>query len=108
MDDWIDKIREERAQGINRALLPSAHNAVNARYPGITWEYCFKCGEPTGRAGAGEDSLYDEQGQGPYCESCCDAKAENDVEQAREYRRTNPIEAERRARLADWFRRNEP
>lgn len=34
-------------------------------------EYCFKCGEPTGRAGRGEDSLYDDDDDsGPYCETC--------------------------------------
>lgn len=35
-------------------------------------EYCFKCGEPTGRAGAGDDSIYDDAGNGPYCEDCYD------------------------------------
>jgi len=32
-------------------------------------EYCFVCGEPTGRAGRADDSLYIGD-QGPYCEEC--------------------------------------
>lgn len=35
------------------------------------YEYCFKCGDPTGRAGRGEDSIYDDaDDSGPYCETC--------------------------------------
>ena len=37
-------------------------------------ELCFLCQEPTGRAGAGDDSIYSAAGSGPYCE-CCWAKA---------------------------------
>ncbi len=33
-------------------------------------EYCCECEQPTGRAGEGEDSLYDDKGEGPYCEGC--------------------------------------
>ena len=34
-------------------------------------EYCFLCGESTGRAGAGEDSIYcDECEKGPFCLEC--------------------------------------
>lgn len=36
----------------------------------IRYETCFICGEKTGRAGRYDDSIYDEQGRGPYCESC--------------------------------------
>ena len=36
-----------------------------------TLEYCLACGEPTGRAGRGEDSIYcDDCGSGPFCEEC--------------------------------------
>ncbi len=40
-------------------------------------EYCFKCGEPTGHAGKGEDSLYCDSlscddGTGPFCNECWD------------------------------------
>ena len=35
------------------------------------YEYCFLCGNPTGRAGRGDDSIYDDAGDsGPYCEEC--------------------------------------
>lgn len=37
------------------------------------YERCFLCDEPTGRAGRADDSLYDEDGLGPYCEGCWDA-----------------------------------
>ena len=33
-------------------------------------EYCDVCEEPTGRAGAGEDSLFLPNGDGPFCEEC--------------------------------------
>lgn len=35
-----------------------------------TLEYCFVCSAPTGRAGRGDDSIYDENGEGPYCLDC--------------------------------------
>lgn len=34
-------------------------------------EYCDECGEPTGKAGIGEDSLYT-NAAGPFCEECWD------------------------------------
>ena len=40
----------------------------------LPFEYCCKCGEPTGRAGRGDDSIYiDVGGQevGPLCVDCC-------------------------------------
>jgi hypothetical protein len=33
-------------------------------------ECCYLCGNETGRAGRDEDSLYDDEGDGPYCEEC--------------------------------------
>ena len=33
-------------------------------------EYCCECDEPTGKAGKGEDSLYTEDGEGPFCSEC--------------------------------------
>ena len=35
-------------------------------------ESCFNCYEDTGKAGKGENSFYDEQGHGPYCDVCRD------------------------------------
>ena len=35
----------------------------------MTLELCCECGQPTGRAGRGEDSLYASD-FGPYCEDC--------------------------------------
>ena len=34
-------------------------------------EYCCVCGNPTGKAGKGDDSLYIDD-DGPYCEECWD------------------------------------
>jgi len=68
--DWIDEERKRRQRGINRPLLQSQHAEVNARYPGCTLEYCCECGEATGRAGRGEDSLFTDDGEGPYCAEC--------------------------------------
>ena len=70
MKDWIDQIKRERDLGIKRPLYQSQYVAVNARYPGCTLEYCCDCGRPTGRAGRGDDSLYADDGSGPYCEFC--------------------------------------
>lgn len=70
MSDWIDKVYQERVRGRRRALSQWAHRAVNARYPGCTLEYCCACGKPTGRAGRGEDSLYTDDGEGPFCVEC--------------------------------------
>jgi hypothetical protein len=70
MMDWIDREKIARDAGRTRALSQAQHAAVNARYPGTTIERCFKCDEPTGRAGIGEDSLYDDSGAGPFCEAC--------------------------------------
>ncbi len=33
-------------------------------------EFCFLCQEPTGRAGRYDDSLYDDDDNGPYCSEC--------------------------------------
>ncbi len=35
-------------------------------------EYCCECDEPTGRAGKGEDSLYTDDDNGPFCYECYD------------------------------------
>ena len=67
--DWIDEEKERRDQGVNRPLTQSDHATVNARYPGCTLEYCCECGQPTGGAGRGEDSLYIGD-DGPYCSAC--------------------------------------
>lgn len=70
MTDWIDEEKQRRDRGINRGLDQSQHAAVNARYPGTTLEYCWICEEPTGRAGRFDDSIFDDEGEGPYCEGC--------------------------------------
>jgi len=41
---------------------------VSDRIIGI--ETCFICNEPTGRAGKGDDSIYAENGDGPFCLAC--------------------------------------
>ena len=54
----------------HRPLSQDVHRTINARhYPG-TRELCCHCGEPTGRAGRGDDSLYTDEGEGPFCPSC--------------------------------------
>jgi len=71
--DWIDEEHERRQQDIKRPLSQDQHAEVNDRYPGCTLEYCSLCEDPTGRAGRGDDSLYDEDG-GPYCLECWEDK----------------------------------
>ena len=54
--------------GVRHAMLQSEHEVWNARnYPG-TRQLCSACDEPTGRCE--DDSLYAEDGSGPYCEEC--------------------------------------
>ncbi len=78
--DWIDREAQARSEGHKRALSQEDHASVNARYPGCTLEYCCECGEPTERAGRGEDSLYTDDDEGPFCSDCwhkLDAAQEN-------------------------------
>jgi len=75
--DWIEQIKQDRDTGINKPLLQSDHWEVNRRFPGTTLEYCCECGQPTGNAGRGEDSIYAETmiGEdeiGPLCSECYD------------------------------------
>lgn len=35
-------------------------------------EYCYKCGEPTGKGGKSDGSLYNNEGDGPFCPECWD------------------------------------
>ncbi len=37
-------------------------------------ERCCHCDEPTGRAGKGDDSLYDALGNGPLCQNCAEKR----------------------------------
>jgi hypothetical protein len=68
--DWIDEEKARRDKGIKRPLDQSQHAEVNSRYPGCTLEYCCECEQPTGRAGRGDDSLFDDYDHGPFCEEC--------------------------------------
>ena len=43
----------------------------------MSYEYCCKCDEPTGRAGRADDSLYFDL-DGPYCRECYEEKMEDD------------------------------
>ena len=62
-----------------KVLSQSAHERINAQhYPG-TRELCCECDEPTGKAGAGEDSLFTDDGNGPYCEECWDKLNDEEV-----------------------------
>lgn len=38
----------------------------------IQLELCCRCGDPTGRAGRADDSLYTDDDLGPYCWDCWD------------------------------------
>lgn len=54
-------------------------------------EKCFVCDDETGRAGKGEDSLYDENDLGPYCPRCwghVPGKVEDLQEELRKARET--------------------
>lgn len=41
-------------------------------------EYCAQCEEPTGHAGAGDGSLYTDEGEGPYCDRCYHERVPDD------------------------------
>jgi hypothetical protein len=38
----------------------------------MSYERCTKCDELTGKAGPLDDSLFDDDGNGPFCERCWD------------------------------------
>jgi len=72
MTSKIDQRNKEirKQMGISGALTQDAHTRINAKYPGLTREHCFMCECETGRAGKAEDSMYDINDAGPYCEEC--------------------------------------
>ncbi len=72
MTSWIDDRNHERRLrlGIAGPLSQDHHATINRRYPGLTREHCWLCAEETGRAGRGEDSIYDRDNGGPYCLEC--------------------------------------
>lgn len=72
MTSTTDEYNHERRRrmGIAGALDQETHAAINRRYPGLTREHCFICENETGRAGRAEDSIYDDDDNGPYCEEC--------------------------------------
>jgi hypothetical protein len=49
----------------------------------VSFELCFVCGAETGRAGAGDDSIYvGENVIGPWCEDCYDSVRREIMEEA--------------------------
>jgi hypothetical protein len=63
MNTWPD--------GRRRAMTQDDHEKWNAhKYPG-TRQLCCRCDEPTGRCE--DDSLFDDNEEGPLCEDCWSA-----------------------------------
>lgn len=52
-------------------MMTHPEQAAVERNP-MNIETCCRCNEPTGRAGAGDDSLYTAFGRGPFCQECFD------------------------------------
>ena len=66
-DEWEADQREQRARFMPRTW--GDEMSEPAKQP--PEEHCSVCDDPTGRAGAGEDSIYWLDGEiGPLCESC--------------------------------------
>ena len=57
-------------RGYRHAMSQSEHARWNDRNYTGKRQLCCKCGEPTGRCE--EDSIYDEDGDGPFCSDCFD------------------------------------
>lgn len=72
--------QHRREMGIAHALSQDHHARINARFPGLTREHCFLCDQETGRAGRGEDSMFDDNDDGPYCEECRELHADKFAE----------------------------
>lgn len=70
-----------RSMGISGTLSQDEHKEINTRYPGLTREHCFLCSAETGLAGRGEDSLYNDKNQGPYCKECWAFNAGREIAQ---------------------------
>ncbi len=68
------------SEGHSKALAalgstPKKHSneaLIKARRRVFGQERCCACDEPTGKAGAGDDSLFQSDGSGPFCEDCWD------------------------------------
>jgi hypothetical protein len=61
--------RDRRRQmGLSGALSQDTHERINSRWPGLTRQHCAACEAETGRCK--DDSLFDEDGGGPFCEEC--------------------------------------
>ena len=50
----------------------------------LKYEYCCECGNKTGCAGKSDDSLYLEDGRGPFCEPCYDHERRLELEELKE------------------------
>ena len=44
----------------------------------MKYEICCFCGERTGRAGRYDDSIYNDEGEGPFCEQCWEKNKPNE------------------------------
>lgn len=45
------------------------------------YERCFLCGFETGRAGKADDSIYSDDGRGPWCEDCYREQNPDDLDE---------------------------
>ena len=61
--DWIDVEKDRRDRGVMRALSPSHHDLVYARYPGCTVNQC-KCGADIDDAQSECDECIEEERKG--------------------------------------------
>ena len=49
-------------------------------------EYCILCDDLTYKAGRDDDSLFDSNGHGPYCDDCFDELEDTDDDQISDWR----------------------
>jgi len=65
--------------GTRHAMTQSEHEKWNAStFPG-TLQLCSECDEPTGRCE--DDSLFNDDGYGPYCPDCWDSMCRESARQ---------------------------
>ena len=74
--EWIHtECMRREADHSRKAAAPQVRKEGPV-YAGPAVETCSECGKPTGRVGDFDDSLFTDDGEGPFCEDCWDHLAE--------------------------------
>lgn len=71
---------EESDKKEENEALPMVRRGAKIMEESKEHEMCSACGDPTGKAGKGDDSHYDSEGHGPFCDDCWEKHLEKQQE----------------------------